>query len=340
MLMEGINLNTVNPLTAQLDPLGQWRITFCIGMLLVLGLLFKRILTWKNPFHLLWAYSVLYATILLEFPLPFYGVWTSGFLSLTGMTILELLTVPFFVLHTSTDKILKVFKWLIWIDIVLVWFHISGLQLAPSFDTALIALYLPFAGPWLAWVSLLTILTHHGTTAYLMLLGYVLVISRRRWEYNIVFWVALPAIAGLAYLQQNSPWFDSSERLEHWARAVEFTLPSKFFVVCGVGPGSFTWSSGLMNNFIAPFFIDLHNDWLQIYFELGLVGLGLSLWGAVATFWRVRHSLMLCEAVVGLAIFMATYHPFRHFPSLILSLTIIKLASEPIKENGPKAVKL
>lgn len=77
-----------------------------------------------------------------------------------------------------------------------------------------------------------------------------------------------------------------------------------------------------------------HNQYLQMLVETGLIGLGIALWGAVATIRSVRHDGWLLAAIVGVLL-----HSVVEFSLQIpaVSLLFVTLAAWPSAASAPEA---
>jgi O-antigen ligase len=87
-------------------------------------------------------------------------------------------------------------------------------------------------------------------------------------------------------------------------------------------------------------FITLHNDWLQILWEHGLVGLALAAWVFIRALRKCRASPALCASVLALGLSACGNWPLRSggFGSVSLLLILAALASgsrPPTREAAP-----
>ena len=327
----------ISPLTASIDPWGTWRI--CIFFGLSVSLLFYLKPYLHKVYGILWAYVLVYALYLFEFPSTPFGKYNTTFQATTEQNFTEILIMPLLFLSLKKNQInylLDKFKWIIFIECVLILFGYSTYTLlnTPSFDLAMIALYLPFAPLWLILLSLLTIVTHHGGTALSILGMQLFIILMKSKSKRIKTFIGFSSLAifGLSYFLQRDPWgevvplFHASERLAVYQKYMTFWWEKPRQIILGFGPGSFMWLSMLIDNFKAPIYFHMHSDWLQCLFELGVLGFLLIIIFYLQLVKKVFFFFLLLPAILGVGLFAATYHPFRFFPSAFLcGLIIVKI---------------
>lgn len=302
-------MNPPSVLTVPVDLGGIWHYGWAIGLIgLVLMLLKPSIST-----ALGW-YFLSRAIWIIEAPLLPFGDYTRAFQASAGAAATEMLLVFFsavFLFYYGRPKWLKYWQsGLVVIECAMVWAFHAGLLGWQSFDCALIALCLPQVRPrWLWLLALATILTHHGSTAFAILLIQVLVFEP---EY---FGFAAMGFFVLAFYYSTGPLFDGLERLHAWHRYMKFWASDWHQVVFGTGPGSFMWISLLIDKFQPPLFLQMHNDWLQILFEEGVIGFGLVASAFSSVVWNTRKNKRILAQVLSVGVFALTYHPLRFFPS-------------------------
>lgn len=341
-------------LTMRVDALGLWHISIFLGViiLLVLGLnTYRKQIGWEAA--ALWGWVLFSAILIIEFPYFPFGMANRAFQATAGQTVVEagLIPILFLLLKDSTiSKLWKVFQIVALVKIVLIWVYgfctpeipyftwlsEPGAVISSSFDCALLALYFPFAPWWLRVLILPTIAFHHGTTALTILAAELLawVIAgdrpsrmRPRLAWRIgVFSGAIAVFLLLAGLHSNSHLFDGGERLGLWKKMMTYWCTMWQMQVFGIGAGSFMWISFAIDKFKMPMFQTMHNDWLQILWEYGAIGLFL----AIATFIRacrnVWKDITLLMGVFGAGAFGFTYHPLQYFPSVFLLCLIFRKA--------------
>lgn len=304
-------------LTIPVDVGGIWHYGWAVGLILFL---FFSIFSFRDRIpvgvKICLAYFVARALWILEAPKLPFGDYTRAFQATAGQTVAEIILLSVAVLAFK-KHFRSIAIGVALIEIAGIWFLRAGLLGWESFDSALLALCIPFVGlDWLVVTSVITILAHHGSTALLILFVYTLV---ERWQAAVL---ALPVLGTIAYIHANGRWLDGMERLQTWFRFMKFWSTDYWNVAFGTGGGTFMWISCLLDKFKPPIFLQLHNDWLQILFEDGVVGLGLALcvfyWSYERSKYLTRFSKRIRAGILGAGVFALTYHPMRFMPSAFI----------------------
>lgn len=311
-------------LSAVIDPNGVWRLSLFICLALTMAAFI-----WAMPKEItkvgkiLWCYVLLYALTLFEYPKPFYGVLNRAFEASAGQTFAEALIFPLGALFFGR-YIKKALPYLVIVECFCLWKWNVGFMRAYSFDTAFIALCLPFVHPVLWIAGVLTILRIHGSTALMMLAVQVVAfcILKRRWGILTGITIAF----GSFIFGYGHAFSGAEPRFEAWIRFMRFWAHNKLTMAFGNGAGSFTWLSLIIDDFQTPAFLSMHSDWLQITFDTGIVGVSLAFIFAMQALWKVRRNSQLLPAVLGAVTFGMTYHPLRFAPSALVTALIFKLA--------------
>lgn len=327
----------LNPLTAQVDIGGIWRMAIFFGCFILLVNWFRP---HKNVTSAFACYVLSYALYTISFPALGYGEYHTAFQATAGQVFAELICVVagmVMITQPKREKILSAFRWVILAELICIWFKLPGLMMeipfAGSFDVALAALYFPFAPRWLKVLTLGTVIMNHSTTALLIMLAqtFALCIKDRASMLRLVAGSAVVLIAVLMLQHdhhgQKISLLAGTSRFERWQTYMSFWSSNWFFWLFGTGPGSFMWLAMSMDRFKHPMFLWMHSDWLQILFELGAVGFVLAvgvLVRAIRYFW---HNPKLLSAVFGSAAFCLTYHPLRYFPTAFLMALIFSYKS-------------
>lgn len=317
-------MTTPSVLTIPVDLGGIWHYGWAFGLLACLAMGFSRRRDWLNPATVLLCYFVGRAVWILEAPLLPFGDYTRAFQATAGQAAIEIVLV-----YLGARAFVRAFgrtprlaSYLVWFEIFMVWANHAGLLGWESFDCALLALTLPFITARVPIaVALITIFTHHGMTAYLILAAQVLAL----WPecFPAAIWGAIL----LGFAHHRGAMLDGLERWHAWTRMMSLWASDSRNYLFGTGPGSFMWISLLRDNFQPPLFLQLHSDWLQILFEDGLVGLGLILGLFISTAVYVRKRRKALALVLGCGAFGLTYHPLRFFPSAFTIMVIFILAT-------------
>lgn len=309
-------------LTFQIEPLGLWHLTFFIGITaFIISEMFRAKST--RLVKCLWAYVLVYSLVLFEFPYPFYGVMSRSFGVTAAQVFVEVIFIPIAAICYSR-QILKCLPLVVILEALSVMIFGYGLMKAPSFDNAFIALCFPFVPWWAILPGLVSILTHHGGTAIMIVASQLFAsgIVKRKWK-TIVFTGALALVVPIE-LTHDIMW-GSDSRIQAWKSFMSYWAKTPNRVAFGTGPGSFIWHGLAASGFKSPVFMALHSDWLQIVFETGLIGFVLAVGVTTEAFLRVRKSKKLLAALFGAVTFGLTYHPLRFFPSALVTALIFYL---------------
>lgn len=327
----------MNPLTIRLEDFDHvWRTPIFFGMLFFILLLSWKFLRKLGPWMLAaWLYVVIYALYIVEFPGFPFGLYNTAFQATAGQTLVELLLIPTAILLTTSYTLKNILLCIVSFEIISVWARGYGLMGAPSFDTALIACFVPFCPVWLMGISIGTIVTHHGSTALLILLAQLLGFSIKEKGARIPLLLLIPVALAVAFAHQNNAWFDSVDRLDHYKRYMATWWDQNWFIrAFGFGPGSFIWLGMMKDNYKEPVFFQMHSDFLQIIFELGIIGFSTIAALTVKAYKSAAQSPQLISAIFGCVAFSLTYHPLRFFPSMIMVGFIMKEALYPQKHSA------
>ncbi len=293
---------TPNILTIPIDLGGVWHLSLFFGLLACL---------WYNNFGWLFAWVMARGLMTLELPhLPF-GDYTRAFQATTGQCMIEVILICSV---ARVKNLWKLIPSLAFIEIACVWIFGKGLMVAPSFDTALIALCMPFIPIQLQIAGFITIVTHHGYTALMILAAELLAIAIRCKSARIWCAISFTAIASAILLHHEY----GTDRINHWVRYMEFWRSDWRYIIAGVGPGTFMLMSMLIDKFQPPLFLYMHNDYLQVLFELGLVGFVLMICLMARAIRGSWGNTKLLAGVLGASAFGLTYSPLRLFPSAML----------------------
>lgn len=318
----------MNPLlTIQLDIMGGWRLSlflmafsvFCVLLRLARGHI-------ETTAVAAFGWAVLRGIFILEYPTMQYGDANFAFMSSAGQATVELLILGCFACFASA-KVRKLIPFFIGVEMAMVWVFGCGFMMQTSFDTATIALCIPYLNWWMTMLAILTILCHHGTTALLILgaILFALLLRHKRDQFMHSLMACFALVGGCAAIYHNHDMLlNGGERLAVWHRYMAWWWDQGWPVILfGTGLGSFTWLNLVIDKFKEPHFIQMHNDWLQITFELGLVGVGLVVAAFVTAIRRAwREFPLAVPATFGLAAFMLTYHPLRFAPTMVITVFI------------------
>lgn len=241
-----------------------------------------------------------------------------------------------------------------------------GIFNAGSMDTTFIALCIPlfFWGRpkwktkkfwrWLLVLSpcVFAIALTPGSTAYLVLFGSLFgyFLARKWWTASLG---SVALVAFLAAVTKGASFWSDSGRLGPWRIFMEWfflgapadwqtretVLPENWKAIMewrlehsplifGTGTGTFQWIGPTIQNVQDNIFIWMHNEYLQVLFEQGLVGLSLMLWLVGVCLWRVRREPILLATSFGLLASMLTQFPLRYPVSQLFVLLLVRVIFE------------
>lgn len=311
-----------SPLVTQVDLGGIWHIAIFAGLSLA-------VVKWAWEFgaapkvaRILWAYVLISALFILEWPALHFGLYTVAYQAQAGQVIAELILTPALAM-LAFRWVGRALPYFALYTCACIWLGKDGLLYSPSFQAAFAALCIPFVSIWVGAIIGLTVVTHHAGTAQAMILAMLLVAFIKKRGFS--FWpsyLLFPAFAFAMHFYRMGPLLNGQGRVEEYAKMFHFWLKEPRWIALGVGPGSFMWTSVVMDHFKTPVFFQLHSDWLQILWESGAVGFvlaGLVFIEAVKRSWSNLNTL---AGVVGCGVFALTYYPLRFFPTAILTAWI------------------
>jgi hypothetical protein len=278
-------------------------------------------------FILFWCYFIAYGLFILEWPSLCFGGFTPAYQAQAGQALIEGILIPLGAIFWF-DQIKKIIPVFTIIACLSVWFDRSGFLNAPSFNSAFAVLAMYYCPVAVQWLIIATIFTHHGTTAILMVLGMTAPAlfwskhSQRSASRYVFTGLFIASVLSLILLH-HGPWMDGMDRIEHWKRYFAFWAKEPAWIAIGVGPGSFIWTAMLLDHFKGALFLQMHSDWLQILFELGVVGLIGALTCYFIALKKAMGNHALFGQLVALGIFGLTYHPLRYFPTAFLSAMVV-----------------
>lgn len=304
-----------------LDFHGVWHITYFVGLAWIIPVLVFR---FSIPFSLklLWSWLLIWCLFLLEWPSAHFGVYTSNFQATAGQVFVEAFLIPLIAINFY-KAIEKLIPFLAMFLVACVWFNWPGLMHAPSFSMALAAACIP-AIPltkkwiWFSFFIVFTALTHHGSTA-LVIIGAQLFafVSKNRIKKHWLLLGIIIAVASAFFFQPSHN--SGTERLHNWVEYFTFWAKDWKHIIFGMGPGSFVWYSVLTYPYQTGMYLQIHNDYLEVLWALGLVGFTFlvgAVYEVVKRAWN--QNILSLAGILGSMAFMLTYEPLEYFPSALL----------------------
>jgi O-antigen ligase len=247
-----------------------------------------------------------------------------------------MILVPVFAVIMA-DNLRKIFVFmaiLLSFDAVYVLSGGNGVMTGATFDAAVMAVFIATMVVgisaekrgkllYLALIPMVgVILTQDGGAAIMALLACGLwnAARLRGLRARLIVLAATVGVALAGYLTQGAGLYSSPGRLRMWAAYMDWWLAnaSPWF---GAGPGSFNWIGPL--TFMDEYqYYWMHNDWLQILFEYGIIGLALSL--AILVKLLRSKDPRIQTFTVGVAAVMCFYSPLHLIPvQLLICLCIL-----------------
>lgn len=161
-----------------------------------------------------------------------------------------------------------------------------------------------------------------GTSFFYIFLAEFLVFSILRKEYRIaVIGAVILALTGFARLGEQAYFTNTSGRFETWKKTMVWWVDNVNWFV-GSGTGSFWWLGSAIQDKKTGLLAFMHNDWLQILFEQGIIGLALMAALFVQAFRRTKK-LHLRVTLAGISVAMLAQYPLRMMLGLVFVLFIL-----------------
>lgn len=142
------------------------------------------------------------------------------------------------------------------------------------------------------------------------------------WAAPSAWWFALTVLtfgAGLSYYVKPD-WFNNT-RFEAWPIFWNF-YRENFNPLFGSGHGTFKFwgpvSQAMVHYRPDIFWLWVHNDWLQTYFELGAIGFALAFLNYFSLLVRASIRPYLFSGLVATGVVMLGNYPFRQAPFMLL----------------------
>lgn len=330
-----------SPLIMSIDPGGIWGIGV-FGVVLIFTLLVCiRIPNLPLPGRLLLFYVLTYSQIICIYPKDYFSIFNKAFMTTAAQVFIQTLAIA--AIPALTPKRVKplllmpLFTVIFFYELVCIWSGSFGLMAAQSFDLGLLALFFPFVG-WSGKLLIgLTCVTHHGSTAILMVLAQLLILCMADKRLRVVFLVAIPIMLASVFYHRAEinplEYFGGQGRVTEYTWAMRWWTAQNWKVLLfGTGPGSFIWLSYVHKPDV--WFFNMHNDWLQTLFELGVVGVGLLVAFFVTLVKQSRGPRHLAS-LFAMSIFCGFYHPFRFAPTALFMAFVVDAIIQPQrKKNG------
>lgn len=253
--------------------------------------------------------------------------------SSAGQALAMILIIPLFFLrlpkkHLRLAK--DIFITLGAVDAALLLNPGYGFLWATTFDAAFLAMLMPLC-PWpLALCFLFSILKAKSFTALTIIAAQMTIIHWGKFKKLALslMWILL---AGILYIKFGHDFRYGIERIQKWQEFYAWWhMADRMWF--GTGAGSYFWLSPHVGNYLAPNYLQAHNDFVQCLFEFGRVGLALMLVTFGWLFLKTDRQGKILLAGVGAC--MLSYYPLHHFVTAALVGLIVRIAIEGERHEG------
>lgn len=239
---------------------------------------------------------------------------------------------------------LQILEFVIAINCMVAAFTKGGLFHSNSMDASMGAVILPallFRPASDNWVRIslglaigvvISILVIGGTTAFFAIGAGLAAMTFLHWRKN--FLAALGALSFFVLIC----WFRTGkEFLNDWGRFQEWQLffdwwAQKANPLIGTGLGSFEILGPMIQNKQSGLYLFMHNEYLQILFELGAIGFLLSAAVWVKALIKSFREPWLFACLTSASVVMLTQFPLRFFLSQLLFMVLLKFAWSQIDD--------
>ena len=173
----------------------------------------------------------------------------------------------------------------------------------------------------------------------LMLSLYVFLSIKGKYKYAIpALIVSISWQWGILHL--GPELFHSTGRFEWWQIITKWFLHNadNYKMLFGFGPGSFyLFGPHIQSTLVAMreygYFVNTHNEFLQIFFEFGLVGLLMAILAIWGIWTRLRSERWQSAAFLSFLLLCLLYNPLRYFNLSILGMYLV-VGALRTKNNG------
>lgn len=279
---------------------------------------------WQSPFaRKLPIYFFLLYGIFVAFlqPIGVMTIYSYAFQASAAKFVLCLMIVPALVsavpaLSNLCLVIIAINSWLApWSQ---------GMFIGTTHSTLVAAIFFPlffksYRLSVLAVPTLASILYVQGVASYAVLLVHLFFFVYDSRYYRFAVGALLAGICGLRFYFPREEFLAGSRITDIWAPAFRWWYAHANQWI-GTGPMSYEWLSPM---FGAPR-MWMHSDWLQIFFETGILGLTCAFLIYFVSLWRVRAYPVALSILLGLGVGMTVYSPMQFFVVWFLSLWTVR----------------
>ena len=135
---------------------------------------------------------------------------------------------------------------------------------------------------------------------------------------------------GISFMLQGSELFNDSGRIIAWKNYLEWFY-NHANILFGVGVSTFDAVGSFVDNGTGTIFVWAHNDYLQLLFDGGVIGLLLGLCFYLSALIKVRTHPVLFSSIAGFGACALTYSPLHIVSSQVIICYLLIKAEEYAK---------
>ena len=301
-----------------------------------------------------WLYLAGSAVFLFANPSPTWGELQPRIDATSGLSYAIIMSMTLVV--TRINHVTRIFSWLSFIasiEMALIFYRGYGIFNSASAGVTFAALLVPYClfqltGPihysklnrfgayaFLAQFVLILCGNQAGSTPYFVLVG--MIAATLLHQMNLKFLLVGASLLALGMVKNASTFLDSNGRSAAWRLLMQWWADHGNPWV-GTGTGSFEWLALAAQAGHRFPFLFMHNEYLQILFEQGIIGLTLfmAVWSMLAyraarlpTYWE-------WQTLAGISVAMLTQFPFRYMISMAL---VVALGADLLHGHSRKNVE-
>lgn len=145
-------------------------------------------------------------------------------------------------------------------------------------------------------------------------------------KYLLYAMLSVVSILSVAYYFDPRLFNDSARivcwiwSMEWWWDNANIWLGTGFGTYLIIGPSI----QIMTNNHVGNWYTFMHNDYLQVLFETGIIGLVILLSFIATLLYKARNCIFLLSSVLVYSACMVIYMPTRYVPTILIASVIIK----------------
>lgn len=318
-----------------------WRIQSVAGFTLLTLFFGYKILKKSNlNTALLFLYCSVSAIFLFQTNFNVYGALHPRIEASSANSFLRLIMLAALMLMTpknKNDNLIRIVKTLSLIESILVLTFGYGFMNAGSMSVTAIAITYP-----LMWVAknknktlnfiyyvtpIASIISLGGTTAYACLFASSLVwgLYRRSIKEKLITLACTLIIPLTGALLIGKDVLESYDRFQVWQIFMNW-FHANANIWTGTGTGTFEWIGPAILDRTKGVYLFMHNEYLQVLFEQGVIGFALMILVMIQCVHLARKRPAILASIAALSVAMLTQFPFRFFFTQFVAVLLIKLS--------------